>query len=385
MRLCIDGSNLRQGGGVTHIKELLAQANAPMHGFERIYMWSSRATLAQLAEHPWLVKRTEPVLESNPLRRALWQRYRLGGLARADACDLIFAPGGTFTTPFRPIVTMCRNMLPFEWRERRRYGVSLQGMRFLLLRFAQARSFRRASGTIFLTQYAREVVGRQVGRLEGAAQIIPHGVDTRFFAPVRQAASTGPRALELVYVSIIDHYKHQVPVAEAVLRLAAQGHPLRLTLIGQAYPPALRRLRSVLDRLDPEARIVRYLGPMAHEEIHAAYARADIGLFASSCENMPNILLEEMAAGLPIACSDRGPMPEILRDSGEFFDPEDAASIAEAILRLVQDPELRERRARAAQALAREYSWSRCADQTFRFLARIAAAHCADAAAEVAG
>jgi glycosyltransferase involved in cell wall biosynthesis len=385
MRLCIDGSNLRQGGGVTHIKELLAQADIAVHGFDRIYIWAPRATLAQLVEHPWLVKRTEPVLESNPLRRALWQRYRLGALARADGCALIFVPGGTFTTPFRPIVTMCRNMLPFEWREMRRYGVSLQGMRLLMLRFAQARSFRRASGMIFLTHYAREVVDRQVGRLEGPMQIIPHGVDARFFAPIRRAMSTEPRPLEIVYVSIIDHYKHQVPVSKAVVRLAAEGHPLRLTLIGPSYPPAMKHLRSMLDRLDPDGSIVRYLGPMAHEEIHAVYERADVGLFASSCENMPNILLEEMAAGLPIACSDRGPMPEILRGAGEFFDPEDVSSIAEAILRLIRDPGLRERRARAAQALAREYSWPRCADETFRFLSRIATAHGANVEAGTAG
>jgi glycosyltransferase involved in cell wall biosynthesis len=238
---------------------------------------------------------------------------------------------------------------------------------------------------IFLTHYAREVVDRQVGRLEGPMQIIPHGVDARFFAPIRRAMSTEPRPLEIVYVSIIDHYKHQVPVSKAVVRLAAEGHPLRLTLIGPSYPPAMKHLRSMLDRLDPDGSIVRYLGPMAHEEIHAVYERADVGLFASSCENMPNILLEEMAAGLPIACSDRGPMPEILRGAGEFFDPEDVSSIAEAILRLIRDPGLRERRARAAQALAREYSWPRCADETFRFLSRIATAHGANVEAGTAG
>ena len=374
MRLCIDASNLRQGGGVTHLVELLANADAPAYGFDRVFLWSSPATLAKVNDQPWLVKRTDPVLLSNPLRRALWQR-RIGSLARADGCDLLFAPGGTFTTPFRPIVTMCRNMLPFEWREMLRYGVSLQAMRFWALRFAQSRSFRRATGTIFLTRYAHDAVMGVIGGVDGAVEIIPHGIDARFFVPlVRPAKLTlaEQTSFEIVYVSTIDHYKHQAAAAEAVARLAAAGHPVRLTLIGPAYPPALRRLRAVMRKFDPQGDVVQYLGAIAHAEIHAAYARADIGLFASSCENMPNILLEEMAAGLPIACSDRGPMPEILRDAGVFFDPASVPSISRAILELTASPDRRAELAGAAQQLARHYSWRRCAQETFEFLARLA-------------
>lgn len=383
MRLCIDASNLRTGGGLTHLVELLGSVDPTAHGFERVFVWSSGATLAKIADRPWLTKRTDPVLESNSLRRALWQLRELGRLAQEDDCDLVFVPGGTFTTSFRPIVTMCRNMLPFEWREIRRYGVSLQALRFLLLRIAQARSFRRASGTIFLTRYAFNVVERIVGELSGPAPIIPHGIDSRFFAPVRSAPEDESRVLEIVYVSIVDHYKHQSTVAEAVARLAARGHPIRLTLIGPAYRPALRRLRSVLARRDPQAHVIRYLGPIEHAEIHAAYSRADIGVFASSCENMPNILLEQMAAGLPIACSDRGPMPEILRDAGVFFDPEDVESICSALLSLIRSGELRARLAGAAQAVARQYSWARCAEETFEFLARVGASHSARGARTV--
>jgi len=362
---------------VTHIIELLGNVDAPAHGFERVFVWSSGATLEKIADRPWLVKRTDAVLEANALRRAIWQLRRLGALAHQDGCDLIFVPGGAFATSFRPIVTMCRNMLPFEWRELARYGVSLQALRSLLLRFAQARAFRRASGTIFLTQYAYDVVRGLTGQLAGAVQIIPHGIDGRFFAPVHSPPANPnpavPQPFELVYVSIIDHYKHQDKVAQAAAQLAARGHHLRLTLIGPAYPPALRRLQSVLKDIDPQGLVVRYLGPIAHAEIHAVYARADIGLFASSCENMPNILLEQMAAGLPIACSDRGPMPEILGDAGVFFDPENVESISGALLALMTSAELRMRTARAAQARARQYSWTRCADETFAFLARIAA------------
>ncbi|HYW76114.1 MAG TPA: glycosyltransferase [Gammaproteobacteria bacterium] len=109
-------------------------------------------------------------------------------------------------------------------------------------------------------------------------------------------------------------------------------------------------------------------GPMAFEERHAHYQDADALVFAASRENVLNILLEAMAAGLHIACSDRGPMPEILGDCGEYFDPQGPANIAGALRGVLEDD------ARAASMAARvvgkaeAYSWELCATQTFEFL-----------------
>ena len=77
-----------------------------------------------------------------------------------------------------------------------------------------------------------------------------------------------------------------------------------------------------------------------------------------------------MAAGVPIACSNRSSLPETLQDGGEYFDPEDAASIAAAIDRLVQDPARRQALAVRAWELARQYSWATCAALTWQFVAR---------------
>ena len=117
---------------------------------------------------------------------------------------------------------------------------------------------------------------------------------------------------------------------------------------------------------------ITYRGAVPYENLDAIYAAADIGVFASSCENMPNILLEGMAAGLPMACSHMGPMPEVLGDAGIYFDPEDANSIARALRELIESPDLRAQLARAAFDRAQAFSWKRCADETFGFLARIA-------------
>jgi glycosyltransferase involved in cell wall biosynthesis len=106
--------------------------------------------------------------------------------------------------------------------------------------------------------------------------------------------------------------------------------------------------------------------------MHALRNDADIFVFASSCENMPNILLEGMASGFPIACARRGPMEEVLGEAGVYFDPENATSIEKALRTLIDDTDLRARCAEAAYARATEYSWDRCTRETFAFLERIA-------------
>lgn len=90
---------------------------------------------------------------------------------------------------------------------------------------------------------------------------------------------------------------------------------------------------------------------------------------------MPNILIEAMASGLPIACSNRGPMSEVLRDAGVYFDPERPDEISAAIKKLIDSPDLRAAHAEKAFVYAQEYSWERCAEMTFAYVRDIAARH----------
>jgi glycosyltransferase involved in cell wall biosynthesis len=79
-----------------------------------------------------------------------------------------------------------------------------------------------------------------------------------------------------------------------------------------------------------------------------------------------------MASGLPVACSNRGPMPEVLGSAGLYFDPEDPQDIASAVQALMQSPDLRRTLAAQSFARAQSYSWKRCALETLEFLARVA-------------
>lgn len=372
MILGIDASNIRAGGGITHLVELLRAANPQAHAFSQVVVWSGAATLNKIEERDWLRREYDPMLDRVLCFRAYWQRFKLAKLAKAAGCDVLFVPGGSNISKYQPMVTMSQNLLPFEWQELRRYGLSWLGLKLRLLRFIQGKTFCRANGIIFLTQYARQAVSQVTGVPCARIAIIPHGITPKFFhAPRLQRQPhefNDAQPCRFLYVSIVDVYKHQWHVAEAVAQLRISGFPVTLDLVGPAYAPAMARLNETLQRVDPEARFIRYRGEIPHDELHKLYVTADINVFASSCENMPNILLEGMASGLPIACSNRGPMTEVLGDAGIYFDPESVKEIAAALQTLYEHPDLRNTLAQRAYDKACNYSWRQCAHATFEFL-----------------
>jgi glycosyltransferase involved in cell wall biosynthesis len=382
MIIGIDASNLRAKGGLTHLKGLLNAADPPESGIDEVIVWASEGTLEHLPDRAWLTRAHEPALDGHLARRLAWQRYTLQQLADQH-CDLLFVPGGNYTGSFRPYVTMSRNLLPFSPEERARYGLTWNRLRFILLERSQTRTFRRADGMIFLTRSARECVEERTGPLSGDVEIIPHGVSSSFDCEPRPqkplSEYSRERPFRWLYVSSIDPYKHQWNVVRAAGRLRRAGMPIRLDLIGPPRPPAklaMDRLDEALDDVDPGGAFIEHHGFVPHDELAERYHESDAFVFASSCENMPNTLLEAMGAGLPIASSDFPPMPEVLGQSnGVFFDPTDSTSIADAMSALAREPKLRETSARGAYKRAGEFTWQRCAENTFGFLASTALAH----------
>ena len=377
MRLGIDTSTLGGGGSFTHLREVLHAVEPERHGFSRVSVWGSKKVMALLPSgKPWLVAVHEPMLDGPLPQRVAWQCFRFEKLVR-DAADLLFIPAGSYQGSFHPYVAMSRNALPFDTAERRRYGVSKNRLRLFLLHYAQRNTFRRADGVIFLTDQGRRLVEPQV-RMRGDVVTIPHGVSEQFRKEPRPQQPAGAyseaRPFRFTYVSTIDVYKFQWTVAEAVARLRGEGLPVAVDFVGPAYGPSLRMLEATLRRVG-ESDAIRYLGPAAPADLAGVYHGADAFVFASSCENMPNVLLEAMAAGLPIACSSRGPMPQFIGDATVYFDPEDAASIAAALRELFVDDGLRRRIAAGAYERARAWSWERCARETFDFLAAVGRKH----------
>ncbi len=377
MILGIDASNIRDGGGLTHLREVLTHAEPEKTQFRKIIVWSSKATLNKLPDVEWLQKETHPWLNRSFVFSFLFQMFMISKLAAKEDCSLLFISGGTFLGTFPNIVTMSQNMLPFEKAETNRFADLKWRLRFKLLRYTQGFTFWRSKAVIFLTEYARNTIKEKVS-LNGCNQIIPHGINPTFLnrPKVQQSISaySDHRPFRLLYVSAVLAYKHQWNVASAVLKLRKEGYPVRLDLVGgHLEPNAFNKLQAVLK--EDKDNVIHYHGALSHEELPKVYKSADGFVFASSCENMPIILIEAMTAGLPIASSHMGPMREVLGDGGFYFDPVDVDDMVQALKRMMENPDERAFCAEKSYTKSINYSWKDCSEKTLEYLSEIALKH----------
>ncbi len=367
MVIGVDASRSRSGGAKAHLIGIFGSADPRSYSITQVHLWAYQSLLDELPDREWLVKHCPPSTRRSLPVQLWWQFRTLARDARTCGCDLLLSSDAGTVCRFEPSVVISQDMLSYEPGEMSRYGLSRMRARLLALRYVQAWSMKRANGVIFLSRYAAGVIQKMTGPLDRVA-VIPHGVGSGFRKRADSLMGTARRAWRCIYVSQADLYKHQWHVVRAIAVLRGKGYDLDLQLVGGGSGRPEAMLQAELARSDPSGAYVTRAGFIPQKDLPALFDRSDIFVFASSCENMPNTLIEGMASGLPVASSDRGPMPEVLGDGGVYFDPEDPDSIASAVERLIQDENLRESVSSRAIKLAGAFSWERCADETWTFL-----------------
>lgn len=375
MRLFVDASNIAKGGGESHLCRLFKHL-PENHGFSEILVICSPnlRDAQRLQTAPKVHVVVERRLGGLGAKRKLAHEFIIGRILRAKRYDVFFSPGGWLPRRIPPAtrtVTMSRNLLPFELKESRRYGLwSRETIRYYLLHHFNRSAYRRADHVIFLSRYARDIIRRFEPSVAKKCSIIPHGLDADFhYDPSRRDFST---CRNWLYVSQIEPYKHQESVLKALEQAAAKGEwSGTLRLVGPCEPVRLPRLRQVLGTNFAQSH-VRWDGAVDPHVLPSIYREADAFVWASTCENFPNVVLEAMGSGLPIVSSDRGPMPEILQDAAVYCDPERPGSIAKAVSTLFRHQGLRAKLARRAYQRAQGFTAKRCAEQTFETLQRVA-------------
>lgn len=192
------------------------------------------------------------------------------------------------------------------------------------------------------------------------AEIIPNIVDLdRFGLRAPPAAGGAPhivvaRNLEPIY---------GLDTAIRALALLRRTHPqATLTLAGSG--PQRDELQALARSL-ALAQAVHFPGRIAHADMPALYARADLALNPSTVDNMPNSVLEAFASGVPLVSTHVGGVPDIVDDgvSGLLVPPGDPPAMAAALARLLDDAPLAQALARAGRAQVAAWGWPRVREQ----------------------
>jgi glycosyltransferase involved in cell wall biosynthesis len=364
-RILINAFSAKVGGGKTYITNLLLRM-PPEKNLEIYIYLPDNMSLPEDAR----IKRLHTSWPTNnPILRSLWEQFQLPRVLKALKVEMLFCPGGVYST--RPskkfkIVTMFRNMLPFDPRILSSSDSVFEKVRGYLRKRLMLRSMTSAHAVIFISSFARKIIESQATIQK--AVTIPHGISKQFYV-LDETLDRPHLPFEgryLLYVSRFEFYKRHLEVVKAYEKLPQQiKNEYKLLLVGGTDLPTGNQVKQYIHSQNLGSDIV-LLGDYPYQQLPSLYKNASLILFASTCENCPNILLESMGAGVPILCSNYDPMPEFGGQAVSYMNPDNPDDIAQAI-----QNSLKTTLSNSKELLRRQadlFSWDQTAKKTWEFL-----------------
>src|SRR6266511_1251986 len=377
------------GGNVTHLRHLLSAWFAD--GVDReheLFLVTRRENVEVLGPEFTDRMRVHPVGDRlvTPARLA-WEQTVLPRVVHRLSPDVMLCPGNIspLVSPV-PTVVILQNALPFCPRPpTTAVGTSAWWWRIVLGWFMRA-SNRTATRTIFHSRYLRDLFVGRFGADPDRCDVILNGADS-FSVPAATTDADLAAALDdggtldrlgvrrpfLLDVGHLYAYKHIPALVDGFAESGLADRGYQLVLAGKETDRAhVAQTRAAIARQGLGSSVA-LVGGLAHDEVASLLGSCEAFVFQSTCENCPNALLEAIAAGIPIASSIAGPMPEMGGDALEYYDPYRPSDIARALRNVALDPLVRERlRGRAAARATALPSWRRSGRETLDSLGRAA-------------
>lgn len=189
-------------------------------------------------------------------------------------------------------------------------------------------------------------------------RVVPHGVSQ---PPMVVPQGEPKRDKVILFVGALQIRKNLIRLLLAMRQVAEDWH---LILAGSPNGyGADQVLKEIANGLSDRVTVTGYV---SRNELSELYARASIFAFPSLDEGFGIPVLEAMAHGLPVVTSNRSALAEVAGHAALLVNPEDTDEIACALLRLIEDPDLRRTLAQAGRSHAEAYTWKRSVSETFR-------------------
>ena len=197
-----------------------------------------------------------------------------------------------------------------------------------------------------------------------ASRYGPNYLTNKFIDPVEELAYNFSQPY-ILFVSTIEPRKNITALIAAFNRLK-QKHKIdhHLILIGQKgwhYEPILNKIED-----SPWKDHIHHLDYLSDELVALFYSKADVFVYPSHYEGFGLPVLEAMTLGAPVVASISSSLPEVAGDAAVLIDPNDPAILAEAILQVISDRQLRQKLIQKGKERAKLYSWERTAEETLK-------------------
>jgi glycosyltransferase involved in cell wall biosynthesis len=252
--------------------------------------------------------------------------------------------------------------------------------RTLQLKFTVRRTIARAAKIVTPSKFSRRAIANRYHVSENAIAVIPNGVSPRFRPMPREQAVThlelrmGIRGPFILNVGDLQPRKNQVGLIRAFEEVIARNPALthNLVLVGKNNWHGTEVHETA--RRSPLAHRIRFTGYVEDEDLRLLYNACDAFVFPSFYEGFGIPILEAMACGCPVACSNATAIPEVADAAALLFDPRNASEMARAIEDLLLDPGLRCRMQRLGMQRAALFSWREAARRTLEVYYEVAGA-----------
>ena len=306
--------------------------------------------------------------------------YDLARKLREDKPDLVHVQ---YTAPLAcpvPVVVTVHDVSFIEHPE------FFTRSRAIQLRLTVKRTARSAACVLTPSEFSKRSILKAFGLPEDRVVVAPNAVSEEFRprSAVQAAAEIrqhyGIPAPFLLTVGDLQPRKNHEGLIRAFAELVRQyPHlPHRLVIVGQDtwYGDRVRRAAATSGLGER----IHFPGFVPDEDLLRFYAACEVFVFPSFYEGFGLPILEAMACGRAVACSNTASMPEVADAAAILFDPWSPGEILRAIRDLVTDPELRAHRERLGLKRAASFSWRKAAEKTLDTYYAVAGAHALAAA-----
>ncbi len=379
MRIAINGLAARFGGGAAYLSNLLEHL-AEIDRENEYIVFSSPEKRDSFTVDAANFSMIVPRFPGRAIvRRSIWEQLILPALLKKHHVDILFSPGGiapVIVPDGCKYVNLTQNMAPFSHELLASYPLNRRKLRFLMLRKLYPFFAAKADANIFISIDGLNNLHRVARFDREKSKVIYHGRN-RIFQPLSlNTASDFARTQYdingefILYVSNIARYKKQLEVIKAY-SMIRKRRPCRLILAGiLVEPDYYSEVMELANRLGISDEVT-YLGQVPQTHLPYLYSAASVFVFASIAENCPNILIEAMACGAPIASSNLGPMPEICGDAALYFNPSNPADIANKVWQILTDETVKRKLTGNALENAKRFSWQETARKMLEIFSNI--------------
>tara|TARA_Y100001968_G_scaffold100812_1_gene90743 strand:- start:17017 stop:18132 length:1116 start_codon:yes stop_codon:yes gene_type:complete len=339
--LVIDATTVKSGGGIHHLALLLEYLDTNNSNYNLSECIVSREFFHYLEKSSLSIDIINKIhiVEVDSLVYPLFQFFYISKRVKVFNEPTFLILTSTNFIKSKKTILMPQNLLPFDYKNILKYGISKEFLRLIILRYLGKISILRSRRIIFLSSFARNKIissfsnNRRRNLIYKKSKVNHLPITKR---DIKYNFKQNKNSNDILYVSRIDHYKHQDYVIKEIEYLINKYQKkFNLIIAGPTYKPYYEKHSNLFNK-----DFVTFKGELNNTSIKDLYENSQVAIFASDCESCPIIILEMMKYSIPFVIPDLPLYKEFVPEIYPRFRLEVSGSLSTALSQLLNNNNL---------------------------------------------